>query len=488
MLKVHNSASRKLEEFAPREPGRVRMYVCGLTVYNDMHLGHARSYVAFDAMRRWLEHSGYAVEHVQNHTDVDDKIIARAVEEGIAPADLAERYIERTSADLGALGVRPPHQMPRATDYVEQMVALVADLLAKGHAYVAPAAEGALAPDVYFDVPSASEQFGTLTGQSLEELEAGARVAVDPRKRNPADFALWKGAREGEPSWESPWGAGRPGWHIECSAMSLALLGPQFDIHGGGSDLKFPHHESEILQTECHTGKHPMVRYWLHTGFLTIDKEKMSKSLDNFFLVRDVLQHSSAEVVRFYLLNGHYRSPIDFSDAALDEAAAAHDRLAATLHRYRAASPQGAAAGAAGDAAVAAPTGDGQPEALRDAVATARADFTTAMDDDFNTREALAALFGLAREANRHAPESLAPELRDAVVSTFEELGGEVLGLFAPREAAGPSDAEIKALLAQREAARAAQEWAEADRIRDELAEQGVEVQDTPDGARWRRV
>jgi len=477
VLKVYNSASRTLEEFAPREPGKVRMYVCGLTVYNDMHLGHARSYVAFDAIRRWLEHSGYAVEHVQNHTDIDNKIIARAAEEGVAPAELADRYIARTTADLAALGVRPPTEMPRATDYVEQMVALIADLVAKGHAYVAKPAEGALAPDVYFDVPSASEQFGTLTGQSLDELEAGARVAVDPRKRNPADFALWKGAREGEPSWESPWGAGRPGWHIECSAMSLALLGPQFDIHGGGSDLKFPHHESEILQTECHTGKHPMVRYWLHTGFLTIDKEKMSKSLDNFFLVRDVLQHSSAEVVRFYLLNGHYRSPIDFSDAALDEAAAAHDRLAATLHRYRAAaasadvSPQGAAAGA-----------------LRDAVATARADFGVAMDDDFNTREALAALYGLAREANRHAPESLAPELRDAVIVAFEELGGEVLGLFAPRESAGPSDAEIEALLEQRKTARDSKEWAEADRIRDELAEQGVEVQDTPDGVRWRRV
>jgi cysteinyl-tRNA synthetase len=471
VLKVYNSASRTLEEFAPREPGKVRMYVCGLTVYNDMHLGHARSYVAFDAIRRWLEHSGYAVEHVQNHTDIDDKIIARAAEEGVTPAELADRYIARTTTDLAALGVRPPHQMPRATDYVEQMVALVADLLAKGHAYVAKPAEGALAPDVYFDVPSASEQFGTLTGQSLDELEAGARVAVDPRKRNPADFALWKGAREGEPSWESPWGAGRPGWHIECSAMSLALLGPQFDIHGGGSDLKFPHHESEILQTECHTGKHPMVRYWLHTGFLTIDKEKMSKSLDNFFLVRDVLQHSSAEVVRFYLLNAHYRSPIDFSDAALDEAASAHDRLAATLHRYRAASG-----------------GDGQPEALHDAVTTARADFTTAMDDDFNTREALAALYGLAREANRHEPGTLDSELCDAVVTTFEELGGEVLGLFAPREAAGPSDAEIEALLEQRKTARDSKEWAEADRIRDELAEQGVEVQDTPAGVHWRRV
>ncbi|MDP6534536.1 MAG: cysteine--tRNA ligase [Candidatus Poseidoniia archaeon] len=471
MLKVHNSASRELEEFAPREPGRVRMYVCGLTVYNDMHLGHARSYVSFDAIRRWLEHSGYTVEHVQNHTDIDDKIIARATEEGIALAELAERYIERTTADLAALGVRPPHHMPRATDYIEQMVTLIADLLAKEHAYVAEPAEGALAPDVYFDVPSASEQFGTLTGQSLEELEAGARVAVDPRKRNPADFVLWKGAREGEPSWESPWGQGRPGWHIECSAMSLTLLGPQFDIHGGGSDLKFPHHESEILQTECHTGKHPMVKYWMHAGFLTVDKEKMSKSLDNFFLVRDVLKHASAEVVRFYLLNAHYRSPIDFSGAALDEAAAAHDRLAATLHRYRAASG-----------------GDGQPEALRDAVGTARADFTTAMDDDFNTREALAALFGLAREANRHEPGTLDSELRDAFVTTFEELGGEVLGLFAPLETAGPSDAEIEALLEQRKTARDSKEWAEADRIRDELAEQGVEVQDTPDGVRWRRV
>ena len=476
MLRVHNTAGRRLEEFEPREPGRVGMYVCGLTVYNDLHMGHARCYVAFDTIRRWLIHDGYDVTYVQNHTDIDDKIIAAAAEQGIKPHDLAERYIERTTADLRQLNILGPTKSPRATTHIDEMIALVENLVAKGHAYVTEPAPGALAPDVYFHVPSAAEMFGTLKGQSIEEMEAGARVVVDSRKRHPADFALWKGAKPGEPQWESPWGPGRPGWHIECSAMSMRYLGEQFDIHGGGNDLIFPHHESEILQSQCRTGKSPWVRYWLHSGFLTLNREKMSKSLGNFFTLREVLEHHPAMVIRFYLVNAHYRSPIDFSEAQLTEAAAAYDRLAGTLHRYRDAETS----------AVGSYTSNA-PESLTAAITRCRSDFTAAMDDDFNTREALAALFTLAREANRHEPAGLVPETRQAIVELFEELGSSVLGLFQTDETGGLTGDEIAMLLDEREQARATQDWTRADVIRDRLAAEGIEVQDTPEGARWRR-
>ena len=476
MLRIHNTAGRQLEDFEPREAGRVGMYVCGLTVYNDLHMGHARSYVAFDVIRRWLIHSGYDVTYIQNHTDVDDKIIAAAAEQGIKPEKLAERFIERTSADLRQLNILEPTQSPRATTHIDEMIALVDNLVAKGHAYVTEPAPGALAPDVYFHVPSAAGMFGTLKGQSIDEMEAGARVAVDPRKRHPADFALWKGAKPGEPQWESPWGPGRPGWHIECSAMSMRYLGEQFDIHGGGSDLIFPHHESEILQSQCRTGKFPWVRYWLHCGFLTINREKMSKSLGNFFTLREVLERYPAMVIRFYLVNAHYRTPIDYSETQLTEAAAAYERLTGTLHRYR-------------DAKTDAEKSDTStvPESLAAAIASCRIDFAKAMDDDFNTREALAALFKLAREANRHAPSGLASETRQMIVELFEELGGEVLGLFQTLAPEGLADVEVEALIAQREEARQAKEWAEADMIRDQLTTEGIEVQDTPEGPRWRR-
>ena len=287
MLRLYNTATRKVEEFKPINPNKVGMYVCGLTVYNDMHLGHARTYISFDVIRRWLEYSGYEVTFVQNHTDIDDKIIQKANEEGVKAEEIASRYIERTMEDLEKLQVRPPTFMPKATDFIKEMIGIVSDLVDKNHAYVVEPVAGALSPDVYFDISSASEMFGTLTGQKIEDMEAGSRVAVDSRKRHPSDFVLWKGAKPDEPSWKSPWGLGRPGWHIECSAMSLCHLGKHFDIHGGGVDLKFPHHESEILQTECHTEHSPVANYWIHTGFLTIDKEKMSKSLGNYVGVDD---------------------------------------------------------------------------------------------------------------------------------------------------------------------------------------------------------
>ncbi len=472
MLRLYNTATRKVEEFKPINVGKVSMYVCGLTVYNDMHLGHARTYVSFDVIRRWLEYSGYEVTFVQNHTDIDDKIIQKSIEEGISAEKIASRYIDRTTEDLERLQVRPPTFMPKATDFIKEMIEIISSLIDKNHAYVVEPVAGALSPDVYFDVSSASDIFGTLTGQKIEDMEAGSRVAVDSRKRHPSDFVLWKGAKPNEPNWDSPWGVGRPGWHIECSAMSLAHLGENFDIHGGGVDLKFPHHESEILQTESHTGHSPMANYWIHTGFLTINKEKMSKSLDNFFLVRDVMRDYSAPVLRFYLLNGNYRSPIDFSDSNLKESKAAYKRLEGTFARFKDEKSGGS----------------DKPSELEDAIAACRKDFVSAMNDDFNTREALASLFQLSRVANNHSESSLESNLREELVKTFDYYGNQVLGLFSESSADESLQSAIENLIAKRDAAREVKDWSQSDSIRDELTQMGIEVQDTPEGTKWRRI
>ncbi|MEC8073454.1 MAG: cysteine--tRNA ligase, partial [Candidatus Thermoplasmatota archaeon] len=411
---MYNTAKRKVEDFKSIEENKVGMYVCGLTVYNDMHLGHARTYIAFDVIRRWLEFSGYEVNFVQNHTDIDDKIIKKANQENVSFEDITNKYIKRTQEDLDKLQVKAPTFMPKATDYISEMIVIIENLIEKGNAYVTEPAEGALAPDVYFSVHSASDKFGTLTGQKLEEMRAGSRVAVDERKQHPADFVLWKGAKEGEPTWDSPWGKGRPGWHIECSAMSLKYLGEHFDIHGGGVDLKFPHHESEVLQTECHTNHSPMANYWLHSGHLTINNEKMSKSLDNFFLVRDVMKEYSAPVLRFYLLNGHYRSPIDFSDSNLAESHSAYKRLEGVYNRLESVSK----------------SGEQEPEDLVSAINKCNLDFLEAMNDDFNTREAMAVLFQFSRFVNGFDLELLTKYLQEKILDLFSRLGGEVLGLF----------------------------------------------------------
>ena len=332
--------------------------------------------------------------------------------------------------------------------------------------------EGALAPDVYFSVNSASDKFGTLTGQNLEEMRAGSRVAIDQRKQHPADFVLWKGAKEGEPNWNSPWGKGRPGWHIECSAMSLKHLGEHFDIHGGGIDLKFPHHESEVLQTECHTNHSPMANYWLHSGHLTINNEKMSKSLDNFFLVRDVMKEYSAPVLRFYLLNGHYRSPIDFSDSNLDESLSAYNRLKGVYNRLESVTK----------------FGEEEPEDLISAIKKCKSDFLEAMNDDFNTREALAVLFQFSRLVNSFELGRLTKDLQEGTLHLFSQLGGEVLGLFSNVEIDSELEAKVLDLLSQRNKARLAKDWEKSDSIRDELKEIGVEIQDTSDGTTWKLV
>ncbi len=457
MLTLYNSLTRAKEVFTPITPGHVRMYVCGMTVYDYCHLGHARVLVVFDMIARWLRASGYQVTYVRNITDIDDKIIKRAQDNGEPYFALTDRFIRAMHEDERALNVLPPDREPRATEYVGKMLTMIQALIDRGHAY--PAANG----DVYYAVRS-YPSYGQLSGKSLETLIAGERVEVDPHKRDPLDFVLWKAAKPGEPSWPSPWGPGRPGWHIECSAMSTDLLGPHFDIHGGGQDLQFPHHENEIAQSEgAHGCKY--VNYWLHNGFVRVDNEKMSKSLGNFFTIREVLAKYDAEVVRFFILRAHYRSPLNYSDQHLDDAKGALTRLYTALR---------------GLGPVAAAIDWHSPYASR---------FKAAMDDDFNTPEAIAVLFELANEVNK----TRAPELAGAL----KALGG-VLGLLqrAPDDflqASGTAsdkdypEARIEALIRERLEARRARDFERADAIRDELRAAGILLEDTPQGTTWRR-
>ncbi len=460
MLKIYNSLTREKQEFIPIEAGKVRMYVCGMTVYDYCHVGHARVMVVFDMIARYLRASGYQVTYVRNITDIDDKIIARARENGEDIHALTERYIACMDEDAAALGVARPDQEPRATTHMQGIIAMIEALIERGHAYLADNG------DVYYDV-SGFDSYGRLSGKKLDELRAGARVEVDEGKDDPLDFVLWKAAKPDEPSWDSPWGAGRPGWHIECSAMSTACLGNHFDIHGGGQDLQFPHHENEIAQSEGATGEH-FVNYWIHNGFVRVDDEKMSKSLGNFFTVREVLGRYQPEVVRYFILASHYRSPLNYSDDHLDKARNALDRLYTALR------------GMAGEA--------GQM------LAEYRQRFDAVMDDDFNTPEAIAILFELAHELNR-VRDSDGPRAAD-LAATLRGLGA-ILGLLqADPEAylrggagrdSGLDEASIEALVAQRNQAREGHDWAESDRIRDELQEQGIILEDGANGTSWRR-
>jgi len=463
MLKVYNSLTRAKEEFVPIEPGKVRMYVCGMTVYDLCHLGHARVLVVFDVIVRHLRSLGYDVTYVRNITDIDDKIIARASEQGESMTQLTDRFIAAMHEDADVLGVLPPDLEPRATESMHDILAMIQKLVDKGYAYQGDNG------DVFYSV-SRFEGYGQLSGKRIEDLRSGARVDVEEAKRDPLDFVLWKAAKPGEPSWPSPWGDGRPGWHIECSAMSTECLGAHFDIHGGGMDLQFPHHENEIAQSEGATGEH-FVNYWIHNGFVQVDEEKMSKSLGNFFTVREILQRYQPEEVRYFILSSHYRSPLNYSDDNLDKARAALQRL------YTALRDAGAAPGV-----------DAQPEI--------DARFRAAMNDDFNTPEALALLFELARDINR-AREQQQPELASRLAGALRTLGGRLGLLQANPEAYlrgqhgaarhGPADDEIDALVAQRDAARANRNWAEADRLRDQLTELGVLLEDGAAGTRWRR-
>jgi len=461
VLKIYNSLSRAEEPFVPLDPARVRMYVCGMTVYDYCHLGHARMMIVFDVVQRWLRASGYPLTYVRNITDVDDRIIRRASETGESVAALTERFIRYMDEDVAALGVRKPDIEPRATGHVTEMIEMIRRLEERGIAYRAESG------DVNFSVRK-FPGYGKLSGKSLEDLRAGERVEVDTTKRDPLDFVLWKRAKEGEPFWQSPWGNGRPGWHIECSAMSTKLLGAHFDIHGGGQDLQFPHHENEIAQSEGVLDRNdtqPFVKYWMHNGFVQLQDEKMSKSTGNFATIRELLKRHDPEVVRFFAARAHYRSPLNYSDQHLEDARHALARLYTALKE-------------------APPPGSAPPD--WDEIHGRR--FREAMDNDFNTPEAVAVLFDLANEVNRKRSTALARQLR--------ALGG-LLGLLAResevflRAGVGPgggiSDAQIAALIAARDEARRAKDFRRADEIRDELLQKGIGLEDGPQGTTWRR-
>jgi cysteinyl-tRNA synthetase len=459
-LKIYNTLARDKQTFVPIEPGKVRMYVCGMTIYDYCHIGHARMMMAFDVMYRWLLASGYDVTYARNITDIDDKIIKRAVENGETISQLTTRFTQYMDEDTTALGILPPTLVPRATEYVPQMLALIEQLESKDLAYQGD--DG----DVNYAVRN-FEGYGKLSGKSLDDLRAGERVDVNTGKRDPLDFVLWKASKESEPEevkWDSKWGKGRPGWHIECSAMCSALLGEHFDIHGGGADLQFPHHENEIAQSEGAFG-HQMVNYWVHNGFVRVDNEKMSKSLGNFFTIRDVLKKYDAEVVRFFILRAHYRSPLNYSDAHLDDARSALTRLYTALDGVEV---------------------DGQPLDWKEEHA---ARFAEAMDDDFNTPLAVAALFDLVTELNKSKSPVLARQLKAlaAVIGLLDRTPQQFLQASVGGE--GGDDAAIAAAITKRAEAKKARNFAESDKIRADLLAAGIILEDKPDGTtNWRRA
>ena len=454
MLRLTNTLSGEKSEFTPHNPPNVLMYVCGITPYSDSHVGHGMSYVIFDVVRRYLAHSGYTVKVVQNFTDVDDKIIARSQESGITPEELAGRYMDLFRDDMELLNVLPADEYPLATAEVPSMLRMIEGLIERGYAY---ASDG----DVYFRV-GAFETYGKLSHRTLDGMLAGARIAPNESKESALDFTLWKGAKLGEPAWDSPWGPGRPGWHIECSAMSLTYLGERIDIHGGGADLIFPHHENEIAQTEAFTGAAPFAQYWLHNGLLQMGEEKMSKSLGNLVTIRDVVERHGADAFRLFVLTSHYRMPLTWTDDSMGASARAADRLA------RAAWTEGSGSGQGPD------------------TTAYQQRFFDAMDDDLNTPQALAALFDLAREINRAAGAD--GDVSEAS-ALLRELGG-ILGLRLEQAgmADGASDATpyIELLIETRAALRAEKQFAIADRLRDSLSELGVALEDTPRGTEWR--
>lgn len=476
-IKVYNTLTREKSVFKPVTPGEVKIYVCGVTPYNHPHLGNARPAVTWDVIRRYLQYIGYKVTLVQNFTDVDDKIINKANAEGTTWKVISDRYIEAYFKVIDALGVRRADKYPRVSEHIPDIINMVKTLIEKGHAYV-------LGNDVYYDI-STFKDYCKLSGRNVDDMLAGARVEVNEGKRNPGDFAVWKGAKPGEPAWDSPWGPGRPGWHIECSAMSIHYLGDTFDFHGGGSDLIFPHHENEIAQSEGCTG-HPFVHYWLHNGFITINQEKMSKSLNNFFLVKDVLEKYSGDAVRFFLLSTHYRSPLDFSDDRLEEAETNMGRLTDVIERLKELSAK------KGDVKSA------ESAALKEAAEKALKDFHEAMDDDFNTGLASSTMFDLAKAANIYYTAvqngtGIDAEAVALAVKNLKDIMG-VLGVLEnawSRKKDGTSSKDFQKLMdvviSVRQEARAAKQYAIADQIRDKLAAMGITIEDTPTGARWKK-
>lgn len=463
-LVVYNDLTRKKELFEPIEKGKVKFYVCGPTVYDFFHIGNARPFVLFDVFRRYLEATGYEVTFVQNFTDIDDKMIRRANDMGITVPELAEKFIAEYFDDAGALGIKKATIHPRATHEIDEIIKIVKTLIDKGHAYEKDG-------DVYFSVISFPE-YGKLSKQSIDELISGARIEVDERKNSPLDFALWKKSKPGEPFWESPWGKGRPGWHIECSAMSTKYLGNSIDIHGGGSDLVFPHHENEIAQSECASGCQ-FVKYWLHNAYIMIDKEKMSKSLGNFMTVRDIRKKFNPLVLRYFLLSAHYRSPINFSKEGLDQAQSALERINNCYADLNFAAANRKTCG--------------KDEALAEAVIKASKGYTDAMDDDFNTAGALGCVFDVVRAVNVHLTENsgFCSEGINAAKEFLDRVNC-VFGFFQSKCDIS-SDKEIDALLEERAEARKSKNFKRSDEIRDLLASKGIIIEDTPQGARWKK-
>ena len=462
-LRIYNTLTRKKEPFETLEPGEVAMYVCGPTVYDNAHVGHAMSAIVFDIIRRYLEYCGYKVNHVMNYTDVDDKIIQRANQEGLDPVKLAESYINQFDQHLKDLNVLPASVNPRATEEIDHIIAMVDGLVERGYAYPADG-------DVYFSVTS-DEAYGKLSRRRLEDMEAGARIEVDERKRNPMDFALWKASKPGEPAWASPWGPGRPGWHIECSAMNLQHLGEQIDIHGGGNDLIFPHHENEIAQTECLTGK-SFARYWVHNGMLQLSGEKMSKSIGNLVTIEEFLSEHEADVLRMMILNSSYRGPLTFNEDVIAQAERGLDRLHSALRP-------------------ALPAEDGPPAevntSLKAQIESTQQGFRQAMDDDFNTASALGTIYDLVRAINQARDAGADDESLGEAQSRLRELTG-ILGLKLTRAAAagGQADEFVELLIEVRNLLREQQLWALSDLIRDRLSELGVVLEDVKEGSTWR--
>ena len=461
-LRIYDTMSREKRPFVPVTPGRVAMYVCGMTVQDRPHVGHIRAALSGEVMRRYLMHLGFEVVYVYNFTDVDDRIIEKANREGLPYTQVSERNIQAYLAQVERHNILPATHYPRATEHIGEILELIRKLIDKSYAYAAGG-------DVYFEVRKKAD-YGKLSGRDVDDLRAGARIEVGEHKRDPLDFALWKGAKPGEPAWESPWGPGRPGWHIECSAMSMKYLGEHFDIHGGGQDLIFPHHENEIAQSEAATGQ-PFANFWVENGLVNLGGEKMSKSTGKLFFIDDIVRETDPEVVRYYLLSTHYRSPIDFTHERLEEAAIAYQRLRVPLERVGAwDAADGSSPASSGGAGAA-----GEAERL----------FAEAMDDDFNSAKAIGHLFDLARDVNRALDEGIESEGRDGARALMR-LGG-VLGLFWKKPAAQSWEPEVLELVERRESARKARDWKEADTLRARLLEMGVQVEDGPDGPKLKR-
>ncbi|MDI9370334.1 MAG: cysteine--tRNA ligase [Synergistaceae bacterium] len=465
-LTLYNDLTRKKEPFVPLKEGHVTFYSCGPTVYDYFHIGNARPFIVFDVLRRYLEFKGLKVDFVQNFTDIDDKMIDRANREGIPVDELADRFISEYYKDADALGVKRPTHAPKATEHISEIVSLVERLVDKGHAYDVNG-------DVFFDVAS-FPSYGVLAKQSLDELQSGARIEVDERKRHPLDFALWKAKKEGEPSWPSPWGEGRPGWHIECSAMSMKYLGDTIDIHSGGTDLTFPHHENEVAQAEAATGKQ-FVRYWIHNGYLLIDREKMSKSLGNFLTARATLERYPAKAIRHFMLSAHYRSPLNFSEDSLKQSLGAVDRLENCLldlqhakeHRKRV---------------------DSSRDDYESLFEGYRERFISSMDDDFNTAAALGTVFEAVKSVNTYLKDH--QEIENSFLVSAEAFFGiveEVMGIPGKADDVDGDDEQILKLIEKRDSARKERDFARADELRDELVAMGIILEDTPDGVKWRR-